>query len=248
LKPFHTFLFVLATACLLGFGLNPFLRQTVAETLATVSYVVADSYPHPDLLPSQDWWITKVKAQAVQNQGQQYSACLFGDSISSGLKNSLAPKIVNFAMGGLSSVSLATQLKYLNGAGVRCQKAIIAIGTNDAWYVTSNETVIAKLTESLSLVRAMGANSIVMIPAFYSTLPASHDPKLAAPIERVDEINGLIQQVAQSEDVELLTTDLKPLYENHALKSGLTYDGVHLNEQGNQIYRQVLLSTLNLMP
>ncbi len=189
-----------------------------------------------------------MKTLATQSQGQQYQNCLFGDSISTGLKDTLGKNTANFAMGGLSTVSLVTQLKYLRSAGVQCQRAIIAIGTNDAWYITSDNTFVANLKQSVAMVQAMGASRILLVPAFYSTVPASQDPKLAGPLQRVDEINTLMQVVASSEQVNVMNRGLEPLFRNHALKPEVTFDGVHLNENGNAIYRQALLQVLRDEP
>jgi hypothetical protein len=194
LKLTHAAQLAFAVGLIGSFNISQLQKQTIAEPSPT-SALLADHSYHPDTLNDQDGWIAKVKTLAANNQGQQYPTCLFGDSISSGLKNSLQPTITNFAMGGLSTVSLTTQLKYLNQAGVRCQ-----------------------------------------------------DPSMAGPLQRVDEINALMQQVATSEDVGLMTSGLESLYYNHALKDELTTDGVHLNDNGNQIYRQALLAIAAIMP
>lgn len=197
-----------------------------------------------DNLASASWWQNKVKAQAELNQGQQYQGCLFGDSITSGLGNTLGKNTFNFAIGGLSSVSLIEQLKILKLANIKCRKAIIAIGTNDAWYVISDDVFFRNLRQAISLLRDMGASQITLIPAFYSTIAASHNPTLAGPIQRVEEINVLIHQVALIENVLISTTGLRPLFSNHSLKKTLTVDGVHLNNSGKKIYREVLLKIL----
>lgn len=204
----------------------------------------ADTPYHPDPLPSYAWWQSKVKQQAASSQSQFFQGCLFGDSISSGLGDPLADGVANFAMGGLSSVSLVQQLKVLNAAGIKCEKAIIAIGTNDAGYVIQNGAFVDNLMQSVELVHQMGANQITLIPAFYSTLAASKDPSLAGPIARVDEINQLIHRVATAENLPVVEDGLQPLYLNKSLKPEMTFDGVHLNDNGKQIYRQVVQSIL----
>jgi lysophospholipase L1-like esterase len=224
------------------------LPQQVGSQINQLSSAIAQNVRRPDNLSTQDWWIDKVKSQATQSQGQYYQNCLFGDSISSGLKNTLGKETVNFAMGGLSSASLATQLKYLSAAGVQCQQAIIAIGTNDAWYITRDDAFIANLRQCLSLVRAMGTSRVFLVPAFYSTLAASYDPTMAGPLQRVDEINVLLRLVARDENVDVVNKGLEPLFRNNALKEELTYDGVHLNDRGNAIYRQVLLQVFQSSP
>ena len=67
---------------------------------------------------------------------------------------------------------------------------------------------------------------------------------MAGPIARVNAINGLLQQIALSEQVNLLNGRLQPLYQGQALRDDVTTDGVHLNAKGRIIYRNVLLQLL----
>lgn len=205
---------------------------------AQISNPMADRRPDP--LPTLPWWWNKVNAQASANQNQQYAACLFGDSISSALENTIGDGVMNFAMGGLSTVSLVEQLKALQSAGVKCQTAVIAIGTNDAMYATRNDTFVQNFTQAIEQVRSLGATQIVVLPAFYSTLPASFDPNLAGTIERVDEINALMRQVAVQSQVPILADAIQPLFRDRSLRTDLTFDGVHLNEAGKTIYRRIM--------
>jgi lysophospholipase L1-like esterase len=199
-----------------------------------------------DTLSSQTWWQDDVKYQVIVTQNQQYTACLFGDSISSGLGNTLGDNTFNFAIGGMSTISLIEQLKMLTTAKVGCNKAIIAIGTNDADYRVTNNQVIRNMKDIIATVRQMGANRVILLPAFYSTVAASHDPSMAGPIARVEEINGLIRQVAVTEKVLISGEGIQPLFEGQALKQNLTTDGVHLNADGKKIYREALLKILKV--
>ncbi|MBV9387552.1 MAG: hypothetical protein JOZ78_14125, partial [Chroococcidiopsidaceae cyanobacterium CP_BM_ER_R8_30] len=196
-------------------------------------------------LSSAPWWQLAVTYQDIDTQTKQYSGCLFGDSISSGLGNTLG-QTYNFALPGMSTVSLVEQLKTLNSAKVKCQKAIIAIGTNDALYGTSDATFVKKMDETIALVQSLGAKQVVLIPAFYSTVAASQNPSLAGTIPRVEEINALIRQVAVAENVPVEASGIQPLFKDRALKENLTEDGVHLNAAGIEIYRRALLKILNI--
>jgi lysophospholipase L1-like esterase len=112
-------------------------------------------------------------------------------------------------------------------------------------YTIQDDDFISNLRQTIALIRSMGTTQITLVPAFYSTLEASHDPTLAGPISRIDQINLLIRQVAQSENVALARMGLEPLYKNNCLRSDLTFDGVHLNDAGKTIYRQFLSNLLN---
>ncbi len=202
--------------------------------------------PGIDQLADEAWWQEKVQHQISETQNQVYSVCLFGDSISSGLGNSLGDETYNFAIGGLSSVSLIEQLRRLNESGVQCQKAIVAIGTNDAMYTITDEDFVNNMKQIVATIHSMGANDITLLPAFYSTTEASFNPDRAGTLERVDEISSLIQQVAVSENIAIATNLLEPLYRDRSLNEDLTSDGVHLNAEGRKIYRQLLLDLLKV--
>jgi lysophospholipase L1-like esterase len=141
----------------------------------------------------------------------------------------------------MSSVSLVEQLKSLVAHSVTCQKAVIAIGTNDAWYTLSDDRFTQNMRQAIALVRQLGVQEIVLLPAFYSTEAASHKPDLAGSLSRVNTINRLIQTLATVENLKVATTIVHPLFAGQSLKDSLTTDGVHLNTEGLQLYRNALL-------
>ncbi len=198
-----------------------------------------------DHLSSAPWWQLAVEYQNIDTQGKQYYGCLFGDSISSGVGNTLGENIYNFALPGLSTTSLVEQIKHLIPANVKCQNAIFAIGTNDAMYGISDALFLKQMEETIAIVQSLGTKKVILIPAFYSTVAASYNPKLAGTIPRVEEINALIRQVAATEKVPIEAEGIQTLFKNRALKENLTNDGVHLNAEGIEIYRQALLKILN---
>ena len=207
-------------------------------------YSSSSNASQKDNLTSTPIWQIQTQYQILASKGKQFSGCLFGDSVSAQLGNSLGEGTFNFALNGLSTISLVEQLKSLAPGNVKCQKTIIAIGGNDALYGLSNEVFTEKLKEAISLVRGMGTKEIFLIPAFYSTVAASKDPTVAAPQSKVEEINTVINQVATTENVPVQSSGIQYLYENNVLKDNLTSDGDHLNAEGLKIYRQALLEIL----
>jgi lysophospholipase L1-like esterase len=193
-----------------------------------------------DNLADTPWWQMAVNYQVMRNRNQQFAACLFGDSISSALGNTLGEGNVNFALGGMSTTSLLLQMQKLQGANVRCQHAVIAIGTNDAWYGIDDKQFTLQFRQSLMLARSLGAQKITLIPAFYSTVAASKNPKQAGPLPRIDQLNAQINQIAQAEQIPVASTGIQALFRNQALHADYTHDGVHLNAAGKKIYRQIL--------
>lgn len=222
-----------------------FLPPIAALLLCGSFVLVSHSNGLPtDNLTSASWWQLAVQRQKIVTHDKQYNACLFGDSISSGLGNSLGAKNFNFALPGMSTVSLIEQLKRLIASHVKCNTAIIAIGTNDAWYGLDDDLFIKNLSESIKLVKDLDTQHIFIVPAFYSTVAASHNPKLAGTLKRVDEINALINQVAAREKLPVEADSILPLYKERSLNENLTIDGVHLNDKGKHIYKEALLKII----
>ena len=238
-----------------GLGIVSFLEAYPSERiiidLATATKLVqkadfdssASGKPQ-DNLSSSPVWQLEVNYHNLATAGKQYHGCLFGDSVSAEIGNGLGETNYNYALNGLSAISLVEQLKLLAPAKVKCQTAIIAVGGNDAWYGISDAVFVAKLKEAIALTRAMGTKQIYLIPAFYSTVAVSKDPTVSAPLPKVEAINALIDQVAAAENIPVAAEGIQPLYDNHVLKDNLTSDGDHLNDEGIKIYRQALLNLL----
>lgn len=206
--------------------------------------VLANPQPSGDTVSSALWWQVSVYNQVQQIKDRQYQGCVWGDSISSALGDSLGSENFNFAIGGMSSVSLLEQLTLVVPQGFTCKKSILAIGTNDAMYGIGDEQFVSNLKEAIAIMRSIGSKQIILIPAFYSTLAASHNPKFAGTIARVDEINVLINKVAAEENITVESSGIQALFKDKALNTDLTIDGVHLNAKGLDIYRKVLLDIL----
>jgi lysophospholipase L1-like esterase len=236
---------------------SPYMKQplipfAVTSYALTMSAWVSDrlfgppNLAHADNLTLSWLWKPTIQAQIQLSQGQTYKACLWGDSISQGIH--FGDGTVNFALGGLSSISLLEQLKLHQAADIRCSHAILAIGTNDAMYGTPDPIFLQHLEGAIALVRAMGAVRITLVAAFYATLPASQNSWLAGPNHRIKEINHSIQKVAYKEQVEFVIDELQPLFDEDKLHHNVTRDGVHLNPHGQDILRQVIVKLLESPP
>ena len=207
--------------------------------------VLASPQPSGDTVSSALWWQVLVYNQVQKVKDKQYQGCVWGDSISSALGDSLGAKNFNFAIGGMSTVSLLEQLKLVVPLRFTCEKSIIAIGTNDAMYGITDDQFVSNLKETIAIMRSISTKQIILIPAFYSTLAASYNPQAAGTIARVDEINVLIDRVAAIEEIPVESQGIQALFKEKALNENLTIDGVHLNTKGLDIYRKVLLNILN---
>ena len=214
--------------------LGRFLMATTGSNLAAPT----------DILRSQPQWQNIIQYQQSVVDRQKFKVCLFGDSISAHIENTLGNDTFNFAISGMSTISQLEQLDALKST--QCETAIVAIGTNDAAYRTNPEQFEKNLTQILATLRQqMNTQRIILLPAFYSTVEASQDRSIAGTIERVERMNQSIQKVAKLEKVPVLSEVTQPLFSGQALKEELTIDGVHLNLKGKQIYRSSLLRVVN---
>lgn len=198
-----------------------------------------------DTLPTQAAWQNTVKDQLTAVTQHHFTTCLFGDSISAPID--LGDRTFNFALSGMSTISQIVQLETLKTAQATCDLAIVAIGTNDAAYRTTADQFEQNLIQIIAMLKQyLGTQKIVLLPAFYSTVAASHDPTLAGPLERVQAVNARISRVAQAENLYISTETVQPLFAGEALRDDLTDDGVHLNDKGQQIYQTALLQLINM--
>ncbi|WP_181357748.1 SGNH/GDSL hydrolase family protein [Stenomitos frigidus] len=202
-----------------------------------------DQFATPtDTLSAQPMWQETVRFQQMIADHHHFKACLFGDSISAQIENTLGNDTYNFAIPGMSTLSLLEQLDALKAVQPTCDLAILAIGTNDAAYRTNEAQFERNLKQIIAILRSsMGTQQIVLLPVFYSTVAASHDPSIAGTLERVEAINARLEQVASKEHLPLQKDATQALFAGQALRADLTVDGVHLNLLGRQIYRTALL-------
>lgn len=214
------------------------------ERIVLALYTGSQLLPPEDNLTSTPWWRMMVFLQSQMVKNKHYQWALFGDSISAQIGNCYGKDFFNFAISGMSLVSLRAQLKALNQVKVRWERAIIAMGTNDAWYGISDENFLALMKEIITLLRIKGTAEIILIPAFYSSLAASINPLQAAPLKRVIEINHLLEQVARLENLPWESEGLLALYHDKVLKYDFTNDGVHLNREGCKIYQDFLFNLI----
>ncbi len=200
--------------------------------------------PPTDTLISQPGWRKLIKRQAASIRGK-YKGCLFGDSISQPLRTSLGKGNFNFALSGMSTVSLIAQLKLLTDANLRCTKVIIAIGTNDAFYRIKSRALLENLEQVVTLSRKTGAAQIIFIPAFYASSATERDPDMADTNEQIKEVNVLIDKFGIIHYALVETASTQKLFVNQTLKEELTADGIHLNQDGLEKYRSSLLKLID---
>ncbi|MEO6862368.1 MAG: SGNH/GDSL hydrolase family protein, partial [Microcoleus sp.] len=150
----------LISASLLYAGNRGYLGRILV--MANANYL---EFP-TDTLSSQSWWQDEVKYQVAVTQDTHIKTCFFGDSITSMLGNTLGDNSFNFAIGGMSAISQWEQLNLLTAARVRCDIAIIALGTNDAIYRTMDGQFMKNMQQVIGIVKNnLGAKQVVLLPA-----------------------------------------------------------------------------------
>ena len=234
---------------LLSLALNLLLLSCLGYITYKMGYlgrlliaVTGDQFTAPtDTLSAQPHWQTTIRFQQMIAHRQHFKACLFGDSISAAIENTLGNDTYNFAIPGMSTLSQLEQLEALKAVQPTCDLAILAIGTNDAAYRTTEAQFESNLKQIIAKFRRdMGTQQIILLPAFYSTVAASHDPSIAGSVERVIAINARLEQVSRTEHLAMQKDVTHALFDGQTLRDDLTVDGVHLNLLGIQIYRTAL--------
>jgi lysophospholipase L1-like esterase len=198
-----------------------------------------------DTLMAQRGWKETIKYQKYLSQNRQFKSCLFGDSLLYEL-GSMGNDTFNFAISGTTTISLLEQMKLLEMGNFKCQTAIVGIGTNDAYYRTMSEQFRQNLQQIIDIIKEqMTPDRVIFIPAFYSNPQVMSNPLEARSIAKIDELNQIVREIAQSEKGIFADTAIQPLFENKILKNTLTDDGIHLNLEGKKIYRKALLKLIN---
>jgi lysophospholipase L1-like esterase len=198
-----------------------------------------------DTLMIQRGWKETIKYQKYLNQNGYFKACFFGDSLLYEL-GSMGNDTFNFAISGTTTISLLEQMKILETGNFKCQTAIVGIGTNDAHYRIMPEQFRQNLQQIIDIIKEqMTPDRVIFIPAFYSNPQVVSNPLEARSIAKIDELNQIVRDIAQSEKGIFADTAIQPLFENKLLKATLTDDGIHLNLEGKKIYRKALLNLIN---
>lgn len=235
----------------------PAISQSAATT--QISYLTPN--PLPDSIPDpvtelgprhqlnyQQWVdLLKREADVVAAQPQNDLAILAGDSISLWFPTELLPPNqtwLNQGISGETSRGLLNRLELLDQT--QPQVIFVMIGINDLIRGVKDETVLANQQQIIRYLRRVHPQAKIVVQ---SILPHSdkqvtwegRDRLLAIPNSRIQELNQRLAAITDAENV--LYLDLYPLFAdaNGDLKRELSTDGLHLNPQGYQVWRNALL-------
>jgi lysophospholipase L1-like esterase len=212
--------------------------------------------PEPDRLPQEPWWQAAVAAQAARLDGQSLDFLWLGDSITAGLGEvSPADRVFNAALSGMTTTSLVIQLQRLSSINLQVGQVVIAMGTNDADRALTSTDFYTNLITAIGLIQFMGADRIHLLPAHFPTPGHLWNYGWPDALTRVQQLNPLLAQVAQmvahptAAGQSPLSVIYHPhffisMYSGYQVEPSLTTDGVHLNTQGCQVYRQLLVALM----
>jgi lysophospholipase L1-like esterase len=217
--------------------------------------------PVPDPLPQEAWWQAAVAAQADHLQNRSLDFLWLGDSITAGLGTAAdsgetgVVQGVNTALSGMTTTSLVIQLQQLSAVNLQVGQVVIAMGTNDADRAITPIEFRHNLIAAIELIQGLGAHRIDLLPGHFPTPGHLWHYGWPDALTRVQQLNWQVAQVAQTfadstaAGESQLSVIYHPqffsaMYSGHRVEPALTTDGVHLNAQGCQIYRRLLLALM----
>lgn len=119
------------------------------------------------------------------------------------------------------------------------------IGINDLLRDVDDTTILADQQQIIQDLKAMHPSSSIVVQAI---LPHAGDRStwegkeqlLALPNQRIQDLNQQLAMIAADEGVEYL--DLEPIFSDSKgnLRTDLTTDGLHLNDNGYRVWASVL--------
>lgn len=252
---------LVAVAILIGRQQSePSLPVQDGNTLATVQTsptpvptVQPTASPQPKLeeVPRATYqdWLERLEeeAEAIAAESPERLYVLAGDSISLSFPEQLLPLDVtwlNQAISGEGSEGLYERLPLLDNT--RPDKIFVMIGINDLLRGEDDETILENHRKIIKDILWIHPNTEVVVQ---SILPHSgenatwegREKLLDLPNQRIERLNERLAAIAQVEGATYL--NLYPLFSDEAgyLNAKFTTDGLHLNEQGYELWRMALI-------
>ncbi len=172
---------------------------------------------------------------------QNYSFALLGDSHFAYFDcRKFLPQFnfVNFGIGGNTSSDMLWRLNPVINSKVK--HCLIIAGTNDCLQnFPLNETIKNLYQICNTLIDQNVTVAIHTIPNLSNSIVQSEIYNI-----RIDQLNTQIRIIAQNENLCLIELN-KNLCPNGELPPQLTYDGIHLNKNGYNIWAMLINDYLN---
>jgi len=186
----------------------------------------------------QNWknLLAREAAVIAQSQGNNRLTILVGDSLSLWLPTEQLPQNrfwLNQSISGETMGQILTRLHYFQGT--RPGEVHIMAGINDLKNGASDGEVIRNIQQMLVQLRQQHPQARLVI---YSILPTR---LVNLPSDRIRQINRYIAYVAAQQGADF--ADLQSTFSDHQglLRRELTTDGLHLSQQGYDIWQSALV-------
>lgn len=185
-------------------------------------------------------WLTKKKFHSY-HQKKMPLTLLFGNSITENFKQYLpeSDSLINMGISGDFTEGLLKRLDIVTG--LKPEKLFIKIGINDIVERVPLSEIENNYREVLDRITKDSPSTIIYIQ---STLPTRD---LKSIFRNSKDINKIVMELniflkKQAEERKLTFINMYPDFAdaNNELKKELTYDGVHLTEEGYYIWKKHL--------
>lgn len=228
---------------------SPIIHSAVATRLSDPKAADSASELGPRHQLNYQQWVELLgrEADVAAKQQPKQLAVLVGDSLSLWFPNEMLPPErtwLNQGISGETSKGLLNRLALFDKT--KPEVIFVMIGINDLIRGVKDETILANQQMIVRYLRRVHPKAKIVLQ---SILPHSdqkatwegRDRLLAIPNSRIQELNEQLRAIAKEDDIIYL--DLYPLFADADgnLKSELSTDGLHLNPQGYQVWRNALL-------
>jgi lysophospholipase L1-like esterase len=221
-------------------GPAPIAVETAAET-------PVEPTPERQSLPYEQWLdILGKEAKAVAVKNPDRLTVLLGDSLTLWFPPELLTGNRSWLNQGISGENTAGLLKRLNLLDdLKPQTILVMIGVNDLIKGSADESVIANYQKLIDELKARHPKSEIVIQ---SILPHGGDrltvddreQVLKTSNERIVQLNRKLRELATQREVKFF--DLHGVFVDREglLRSDLSTDGLHLNNQGYAAWQSAL--------
>jgi lysophospholipase L1-like esterase len=216
-------------------------------TVEAPTEAVVEPSPLPKSLPYEQWLdILGKEAKAVAVKNPDRLTVLLGDSLTLWFPPELLGGNRSWLNQGISGENTSGLLKRLNLlTDLKPQTIVVMVGVNDLIKGNADETVITNYQKLIDELKAQHPKAEIVMQ---SLLPHGGDrvtvddreQVLKVSNERIVQINRKLKDLAVQREVKFL--DLHPVFVDAEglLRSDLSTDGLHLNNQGYTSWQAAL--------
>jgi lysophospholipase L1-like esterase len=160
---------------------------------------------------------------------------LVGDSLTEqGLWHEMFPNahIANRGISGDNSTQILKRIRTIHLVGA--QKAFLMFGINDIMQGRNADEVFSNYRRIVESLRSKGTSVVIQSNVECSVRYCGEQ------VSEVRKLNGLLQAYADSVKLPFVNLNALMSTSEKGLKENLTFDGVHLNGYGYQIWKELM--------